>query len=106
MVLPSTADFAAPVFHLYVIRHEQRDRLSEHLEARGISTVIHYPIPIHFQPAFADLGYQHGAFPITETLADRILSLPMYPELLSGDLEYVCDAIEEFDILVEGSFAA
>ncbi len=93
---PQTAAYAEPVFHLYVIRIEQRDELQEYLAARGISTVIHYPIPIHLQPAYADLGYAAGAFPTTEAYCERILSLPMYAELGSDDIEYVCAAVSEF----------
>jgi len=103
VLLPQTAAYAEPVFHLYVIRHNERDGLKEHLEARGVSTVIHYPIPIHLQPAYADLGLERGAFPITESFADRILSLPMYAELERRDLEYVCDAVGEFADLVNSS---
>ncbi len=94
--LPATAEFAEPVFHLYVVQHEERDRLQEHLADRGISTVIHYPIPIHLQPAYADLGHDEGSFPLTERAATRILSLPMYAELQADDINYVCDAVAGF----------
>jgi dTDP-4-amino-4,6-dideoxygalactose transaminase len=96
LALPQTASYAEPVFHVYVVRSEDRDGLQAHLEAKGISTVIHYPVPIHRQPAFTDLGHGPGSFPITEAFAERILSLPMYAELDSEDIEYVCDAVEEF----------
>lgn len=94
--VPQIAPYAEPVFHLYVIRTEKRDRLQEHLAARGISTVIHYPIPIHMQPAYADLEHPPGAFPITEEYCSRILSLPMYAELTSDDIDYVAAAVSEF----------
>lgn len=84
------------VWHLYVIRSEHRDTLREHLECRGISASIHYPIPIHLQPAYKDLGYKRGEFPVTEGLARRILSLPMYAELTSEQVEFIALTIREF----------
>jgi dTDP-4-amino-4,6-dideoxygalactose transaminase len=84
------------VWHLYVIRSEHRDTLRERLESRGISASIHYPIPIHLQPAYKDLGYKRGEFPITEGLARRILSLPMYAELTSEQIDFVAQTIREF----------
>lgn len=93
---PATADYAEPVFHLYVIRHQDRDGLKDFLETHGVSTVIHYPIPLHLQPAYADLDVAPGTFPITESRADQILSLPMYAELTAGQIERVCDLIAEF----------
>jgi dTDP-4-amino-4,6-dideoxygalactose transaminase len=94
--LPGVADDVEPVFHLYVIRTERRDDLQAHLASRRVSTVIHYPIPIHRQPAYADLGLEPGSFPVTEQYADRILSLPMYAELSHDDLDYVVDAVADF----------
>jgi len=106
VALPQTAAYAEPVFHLYVIRCEERNRLQEHLGARGVSTVIHYPIPIHLQPAYADLGHPAGAFPTTEAYCDRILSLPMFAELSGDDIDYVCTAVSEFVQDVEPSTVA
>jgi dTDP-4-amino-4,6-dideoxygalactose transaminase len=94
--LPMTASWAEHVFHLYVVQTPERDRLREHLQADGIETGIHYPFPIHLQPAHADLGYQAGDFPVTEALADRILSLPMHPALTSDDLDHVAGSIRAF----------
>ncbi len=93
---PQSAAGTEPVYHVYVIRHDDRDGLQRHLTAHGIATVIHYPMPIHLQPAYADLGYGVGSFPVTEDYANRILSLPMYAELEHRDLEYVCDAVASF----------
>jgi dTDP-4-amino-4,6-dideoxygalactose transaminase len=87
---------AESVWHLYVIRSEHRDALKEHLESRAISAGIHYPIPIHLQPAYKDLGYKRGDFPIAEGLAREILSLPMYAELTSEQIEFVALTIREF----------
>src|ERR1700736_5030641 len=81
IVAPHAVAHAEPVWHLYVIRTDQRDALKEHLASRGISVGIHYPIPIHLQPAYRDLGYRQGDFPVTEKCSRRILSLPMYAEL-------------------------
>ncbi len=81
VVVPRPAEAVEPVWHLYVIRAAARDRLRATLAADGVQTGIHYPIPIHRQPAYRDLGYPRGAFPVTERYAEEILSLPMYPEL-------------------------
>jgi len=84
------------VWHLYVIRTEQRDALKEHLVSKGINASIHYPIPIHLQPAYQDLGYKRGDFPVTEAHADRILSLPMYAELSDRQIEFISQTVCEF----------
>ncbi|HZC77264.1 MAG TPA: DegT/DnrJ/EryC1/StrS family aminotransferase, partial [Ktedonobacterales bacterium] len=85
------------VFHLYVVRHPERDRLKAFLAERGIGTGIHYPRPIHLQPAYASLGYAPGAFPVTERLAAEVLSLPMYAELADAQIERIADAVRAFD---------
>lgn len=92
-VLPREAAGVESVWHLYVIRTEHRDRLKDHLSEAGISAGIHYPVPVHLQPAYRDLGYPAGAFPVTEAHAERILSLPMYAELTSEQIESVSQAI-------------
>jgi dTDP-4-amino-4,6-dideoxygalactose transaminase len=84
------------VFHLYVVRVPQREALQTFLASQGISTIIHYPIPIHQQQAYRDLDYRWGAFPHTEQAAGEILSLPMYSELQSAQIEYVVSKISEF----------
>ena len=81
------------VYHQYVIRSPARDQLRSALAARGIGTGIHYPLPVHLQPACRQLGYTEGDLPITEQLAREILSLPMYPELTPEQLAYVADSI-------------
>lgn len=93
---PAETHGAESVYHLYVIRVHDRDQLKAHLHAKGIATGIHYPIPIHLQPAYRPLGYVRGAFPVTEAYADQILSLPMYPELAPDGIEYVASAIQAF----------
>jgi len=80
---PYEADYAKHVYHLYVIRieKEKRDKLREELKSKGIATGIHYPIPLHLQPAYNYLGYREGDFPVTEKASQEIISLPMFAEL-------------------------
>jgi len=88
---PAEMDYARHVYHLYVIRVMQRDELQEALKKNNIFTGIHYPIPVHLQKAHADLGYERGNFPLTEQVAEEILSLPMYAELTNAEIEFVCE---------------
>jgi dTDP-4-amino-4,6-dideoxygalactose transaminase len=85
------------VFHLYVVQHPERDRLRAFLGERGVQTGIHYPRPIHLQKAYAELGYEAGAFPISERLSATILSLPMYAELTEEQIERVAASVRAFD---------
>ena len=85
------------VFHLFVIKHPRRDRLQSYLKERGIATGVHYPIPLHLQPAYDYMGFQTGDFPVAEELAKTVLSLPMYPELTEEQILFVCDAIKAFN---------
>ncbi len=96
VITPAVSQDAQSVWHLYVIRVSNRDDLKQYLTEQGIATGIHYPIPIHLQPFYKDLGYKRGAFPITELYADQCLSLPMFPELTVEQIEYVVDAIKTF----------
>jgi dTDP-4-amino-4,6-dideoxygalactose transaminase len=96
VLAPVVADYAEPVWHLYVIQVDDRDGLQTYLGERGIGTGVHYPIPIHLQPAYRDLGYRKGDFPIAEQTAETILSLPMYPELRQTAIEEVVGAVAEF----------
>lgn len=90
-------DGIVEVFHLYVVRHTQRDRLQQFLTEHGIGTGIHYPRPIHLQPAYAALGYKQGDFPVTERLAAESLSLPMYAELTEDQIGRIADTVSAFD---------
>ncbi len=81
------------VYHLYVVEVDNRDHVQATLAERGIATGIHYPVPIHLQPAYADLGVRPGAFPRTELAAGRILSLPMFAELTEDQIDRVVGAI-------------
>lgn len=96
VVLPIEISDCRHVYHLFVIRHNRRDELMASLASQGVYCGIHYPIPIHLQSAYASLGYPKGSFPITERISDEILSLPMFPELQPGQVEYVCKCIREF----------
>jgi dTDP-4-amino-4,6-dideoxygalactose transaminase len=81
IILPSVAEWAEPVWHLFVIRNEKRDGLLRQLSERGVGTLIHYPIPPHLQNAYRENGWGDGAFPIAERMAREVLSLPMGPHL-------------------------
>ena len=96
IITPTTADYAEHIFHLYVVRVSDREALMEHLKKAGIATGLHYPIPIHLQPAYAELGYKRGDFPITEAYAETIVSLPIFPELDDEKVAYVANAIHEY----------
>ena len=83
-------------YHTFVVQVDHRDALQAHLAEKGIGTAIHYPIPIHLQPAAAPLGYKRGDFPICERQAERILTLPIHPWLNEGDVEAVAVATNDF----------
>ncbi len=84
------------IFHQYTLRVERRDALQAHLKAKGIGSAIYYPIPLHRQPCFADLGYAAGSMPRSERAAEEVLSLPIFPELTHAQLDFVIAAIREF----------
>jgi dTDP-4-amino-4,6-dideoxygalactose transaminase len=84
------------VYHLFVIETDRRDALREALAARGVETGIHYPVPLHLQPALKELSYRRGAFPNAERLATKSLSLPMYPEMSPAQVDQVASAIRAF----------
>lgn len=96
LTLPRVQSDRTHVFHLYVIQTPQRDALQAYLKRQGISTAIHYPLPVHQQPAYARLNYAAGSLPVTERLAEEILSLPMYPQLPQEQIEKVVRAMVEF----------
>lgn len=93
---PFAADYSEHVYHLYVIRVEDRDVLRSYLSEKQVFTGIHYPIPIHLQPAYQDLGYRRGDFPITETYAGQILSLPMCPDLTPHMIIQVSELVKQY----------
>ncbi len=94
--LPPTRPGALPAFHLFCVSTPERDRLAAFLGERGIRTLVHYPTPIHRQPAFAHLGYGEGDFPVAERAASEALSLPLYPELEEGEAEETVRAVRDF----------
>lgn len=94
--LPQLGANRTHVFHLYVVQTTQRDALLQFLNGQGIQAAIHYPIPLHLQPAFAYLGYQPGAFPHAETLSQQCLSLPICPELTLSEAEEVVRVFKAF----------
>ncbi|MBC7911043.1 MAG: DegT/DnrJ/EryC1/StrS family aminotransferase [Pyrinomonadaceae bacterium] len=93
LILPREMDYARHVYHLYVVRTGERDALQKSLNEAGVQTGIHYPIPIHLQPAYAFLGHKAGDFPEAERQARRVLSLPMFPELTDEQIENVAEVI-------------
>ncbi len=95
VVTPYVPPHITPVYHIYCVRSKTRDVLRERLKARGIETGIHYPIPLHLQPAYEGLGHRVGDFPQAEGAASEILSLPLYPELTEGQVEQVVEAIRD-----------
>jgi dTDP-4-amino-4,6-dideoxygalactose transaminase len=92
--LPQEQPYAEAVYHLFVIRHPRRDALMAALKERGVGTLIHYPIPLHLQPAFPESG-RPGDFPVAERAADEILSLPIYPEMTDAQVKTVAVAVRE-----------
>ena len=96
IITPYEADYAKHVYHLYVIRTEDRDKLREELKSNGVTTGIHYPIPLHLQPAYNYLGYKRGDFSITEECSQKILSLPMYAELSEDQIVEIVKLISNY----------
>ncbi len=94
--VPQDRDIERAVYHTFIVQAERRDDLKQYLTDHGIGTAIHYPAPIHVQPAAAYLEYKRGDFPVTERQAERILTLPIYPELTRDDLETVASTIRAF----------
>jgi dTDP-4-amino-4,6-dideoxygalactose transaminase len=93
--VPQVAPWAEPVYHLYVIRVPERDRVFAHLLERGVGAGLHYPVPLHLQPAYAHLGYRQGDLPITEKIAREIISLPIYPEITEAQVDRVVEVLRE-----------
>jgi dTDP-4-amino-4,6-dideoxygalactose transaminase len=97
---PSAMPYARHVYHIYAVRSQRRRAWQQALQEEGIQTGIHYPIPVHLLPAYADLGYRAGQFPQAEKAAAEVLSLPMYPELTTAQCETVCRAVRNLALLV------
>ena len=97
LILPVEAEDSRHVYHIYAVLAPHRRELMEWLGAKGVQTGIHYPYPVHLLPAYADLGYGAGQFPVSESIAARELSLPMFPELTSEQIEAVGEAVAGYD---------
>jgi dTDP-4-amino-4,6-dideoxygalactose transaminase len=96
VVLPRTAPGREHVWHLYVVRHERRDALAQHLASRHVQTVVNYPVALPFLPAYRHLGHRPEDFPVAHGHQQRILSLPMFPEMTARQMQTVADAISAF----------
>lgn len=94
--LPVTALGSDHVYHVFALLSDARDGLQKHLAERGVPTIIYYPLPLHLQKVYADLGFKEGDFPVAEMLARRILPLPMYPELTDEQVDWVIQTVREF----------
>ena len=96
VVTPQEQPYAKHVYHLYVVRVPDRDGLQRWLKSHGVATGVHYPVPSHLQEACSGYGYPAGSLPVTEAMADQIVSLPMYPELTVDQISYVCQTIRDY----------
>ncbi|MBN1995182.1 MAG: DegT/DnrJ/EryC1/StrS family aminotransferase [Anaerolineae bacterium] len=95
LTLPHPVGDVTHVYHLYVVRSQERDKLLTDLREQGLGAQIHYPVPVHLQPAYAGLGFRPGSLPETERAAQEVLSLPLYPEMSQTALEMVCERIQQ-----------
>ena len=93
--LPNDGDYEH-IYHVFVIRCDERDRLEKYLSDLGIGTVKHYPVPMHLQGAYSDLGYKEGDFPIAEEISKTVLSIPIYYGMTDGEVDYVISSINSF----------
>jgi perosamine synthetase len=94
--LPPSADgMTDPVYHLFVVRCKERDALAAHLLQKGVDTAVHYPIPVHLQPAYSGFDLGPGSYPLSETLSKELLSLPIFPQMTDAEVDAVCDHISE-----------
>ncbi len=95
LVLPFVPNWAEPVWHIFAVRHPERDAFAERLSGKGIDTVIHYPVAPHLQPAYRDLELPKGRYPISEAIHREIISLPMGPNMTTEQVERVMDAVRQ-----------
>jgi dTDP-4-amino-4,6-dideoxygalactose transaminase len=96
VIVPFEPETSRAIYHLYVIRTKDRERLGEHLKSQGVFTGLHYPVPLHLQKCYRNWGYANGSFPVTERVASEILSLPMFPGLTGEQQQRVADGIASF----------
>lgn len=97
--LPVARDYNTHIYHLYIIQHEKRDELIKHLKDNGVATGIYYPVPLHLQNVYKDLGYKEGDLPNAEYASKRTFAIPLYPELTLEQQKYVAEKIKEFENL-------
>jgi len=96
VVTPPEPEWSRSVYHLYVVRAQNRDDLQQHFQENGVATGLHYPIPVHMQSGYAELGFRQGDFPHSELASKQILSLPMYPQLAAHQQDHVIDTLVQF----------
>jgi len=96
IILPMVPDYTDTNWHVFIVRTEKRDEFQDYLKGNGIGTIIHYPIPMHLQPAYADLGLKKGDFTIAEKIADEVISLPMWYGMKDEEVEYVIEKINQW----------
>jgi dTDP-4-amino-4,6-dideoxygalactose transaminase len=96
VIRPLARDGSTHVYNQYTVRAARRDELRRSLDARGIGTGIYYPVPLHLQECFRTLGYARGDFPVSESLSEEVLSLPIYPEVGEQRIRAVAAAIRDF----------
>ncbi|MCK4571933.1 DegT/DnrJ/EryC1/StrS family aminotransferase, partial [candidate division WOR-3 bacterium] len=95
---PTECDNRKHIYHQYTIRikNGKRDSLQKFLKEKNIGTKVYYPLPLHLQECFSNLGYKRGDFPVSEEAANMVLSLPIFPELTLDEIDYTCESIREF----------
>jgi dTDP-4-amino-4,6-dideoxygalactose transaminase len=95
VIAPRIGSDRSHVFQTFAIRTKDRDNVCQKLQEQGIGALIHYPIPLHLQKAYEELGYKKGDFPISEKIANEILSIPMFPHITKEQIEHVCQTLKE-----------
>ncbi|PXX42529.1 DegT/DnrJ/EryC1/StrS family aminotransferase [Undibacterium pigrum] len=103
LVIPFVPEWSEPVWHIYAVRHAKRDALQKHLQDAGIGSLVHYPIPPHLQPAYAELQLRVGSFPLSEQIHAEELSLPLDPYLAPEDVSRVIAAVRDFVLQAESA---
>jgi dTDP-4-amino-4,6-dideoxygalactose transaminase len=94
VIRPAVGQHNSHVYHIYAVRVQERDTVLQRMAARGVHCSVHYPVPIHLQKAYSFLGLGAGSFPATERCAQGLLSLPMYPELTTDQIEFVVETLK------------
>lgn len=96
LITPGVIDGADEIYHLYILQSEDREGLVAYLQEKGIATGVYYPVPLHLQKAFAELGYKEGDMPVSEYLSYRTFAIPVYPELTDEQVDYIITAVQEY----------